>query len=90
MITKTVAVTHYVDVQVDETKFTEEFMSNYREYMYEFDSIDDHIRYLARLAVEGYVDEFDKSDKFIEGYGPQHEFGISALMYCGGSDYIEE
>lgn len=69
---KTVYVTLTIDVEVDETKFTDEFMQEYRDSFYSFDTIDDHIKHLAQLHARGIYD----SDSFIEGYGQASDMGI--------------
>lgn len=73
MITKTVAVTQYVEVTIDETKFDEAFMEEFRDSFYKtFDTTDKHIEHLAQLHARGIVDNLD----FIEGYGPAKDMGI--------------
>lgn len=72
---KQVGVIKTVEVEVDESKFTDEFMEEFRKYFYDFDDIDDHIEYIANLAVNG---AFDSFKPFIEGYGEPHEMGIKA------------
>lgn len=69
-------------VEVDETKFTDEFMEEYRDSFYQFYGIEDHIEHLAELKARG-VYELSKyiPDEFVEGYGPIGEFGISASSY---------
>ncbi len=67
---KTVLVTQTVKVKIDETKFNESFMSEFRKYLYNFKTIDDHIKHLAQLHARGIYDNGD----FIEGYGD--EMGI--------------
>jgi hypothetical protein len=70
---KTVILTSYVDIEVDETKFTDEFMVDFRQSFYEFNTLDDHLAHLARLA-DG--NNFYLLSKFIEGYGEPDDFGI--------------
>lgn len=67
-------VTQTIEVTVDESKFTDEFMNQFRKDFYDFDSVDDHIRHLAQLYARGVVDEFTT---FIEGYGKPQDMGIS-------------
>ena len=69
-----VTVTQRVEVTVDETKFTDEFMAEFRQNMYPFDTIQDHILHLAQLYARGITDDFPGD--FIEGYGRPAEFGI--------------
>lgn len=68
-----VEVTFYVDVEMDETKFTPEFMEEFRKYFFPFDCLDDHACHIAQLAAREVLDE-----KFTEGYGPLKDMGIKA------------
>ena len=65
-----VHVTFVVDVTIDETKFTPEFMTEFRGYMYNVTSIEHHLEHLAQLHAR----EIDTG--FIEGYGLAKDFGI--------------
>lgn len=76
MQTRTVRVEQIVEVSIDDTKFTPEFMAEFRRTMYPFDSVDRHIEHLAQLYARGAADEFS----FIEGYGPASELGIKFLQ----------
>lgn len=67
-------VTRQVFVTVDESKFTESFMEEFRESFFPFFTVDDHREHLARLYAVGIIDGW--SDEFIEGYGPANEMGI--------------
>jgi hypothetical protein len=76
-----VKVTQLVKVSLDETKFTPEFMSEFRESFYQFHDIEDHAEHIGQLVARGihqaspYV-----QTEFIEGYGPISDFGISASV----------
>ena len=71
-----VKVSMYIDVDVDETKFTEEFMQEFRESFYDFHTIEDHIEHLATLFARGLC----YNGSFIEGYGETKEMGIKFKM----------
>ena len=73
---KTVQVTMEVDVEVDESKFTDQFHTEFRGAFYPFNDIDDHFKHLAQLCARGLYN-FMPSD-FIEGYGPAKDMGIKA------------
>ena len=75
MITKRYIVESYVTVTVDETKFTEEFMDEFRQSFYKFNNLDDHMRYIASLAAGGTV---FYGDQFVEGYGHIKDYSIDA------------
>jgi len=72
MITKTVTVTILVEVTVDETKFDDAFMADFRKQMYHFTSLDRHIEHLGQMHARGLYNDED----FIEGYGQAKEMGI--------------
>lgn len=74
MATRTVEVRQLITVCIDETKFDEGFMRDFRKSMYPFSTLMDHIEHLAQLRARGLVDEFTT---FIEGYGPPQEMGIA-------------
>lgn len=68
----TVEVTQFVTVEVPDSLLTKEFMEEFRGYMYEFDTREDHLTHIAQLAARGVIHE----SSFIEGYGPAEEVGI--------------
>lgn len=68
-----------VTVEVDESKFDEEFMAEFREYMYPFDTVEEHMEHLAQLNARGLAYNYD----FIEGYGPTDEAGIKFVDGSG-------
>jgi hypothetical protein len=68
---RTVEVRHVVEVEIDESKFTPDFMREFRENFYDFASLNEHFEHLAQLYARG----LDRD--FIEGYGPVEEMGIS-------------
>ena len=70
-----VAVTQVVEVEVDETKFTEEWMKEWRQSFYPFRSLNRHIEHIAQLEARGGL-----SEDFTEGYGPLAEMGIKAKV----------
>jgi hypothetical protein len=78
-----VAVEQIIEVTVDESKFTPEFMVEFQKTMYDFDTIEEHIEHLGQLAARGIYDEFTT---FIEGYGPPKDMGISFKI----TDQVEE
>jgi hypothetical protein len=70
----TVVVTQEIEVTVDETKFDKEFMTEFRESMYNFYTIEDHMAHLAQLYARGIIDDFNN---VAEGYGSLKDMGIS-------------
>lgn len=80
-MTKTVAVTQYVTVTIDESKFTPEFMEEFRGDFYPFDSINDHIEHLAQLTARCIISQTKHyPDEFIEGYGTAEDMGIETSI----------
>ncbi|GAB6043322.1 hypothetical protein [Endothiovibrio diazotrophicus] len=73
MITKTVEVTQVIEVTVDETKFTPEFLAEFSSYMFPFEDVDEHIKHLAQMHARGLA---DYPSTFIEGYGEAKDMGI--------------
>ena len=68
----TVTVSHLVEVDLDESKFTAEFMDEFRENFYPFHSIESHANHIAKLKVRELL------MPFIEGHGAAPDFSISA------------
>ena len=52
---KTVIITQRVDIEIDETKFTKEFMQEFGNCFYNFKTINDHIEHLAQLSARGCI-----------------------------------
>lgn len=78
MKTFLIDVTRTIEVTLDETKFTEEFMSHFREYFYPFYSVEDHAKHLAQLEAREMIGW--RPDDFIEGYGAKDNFGITTKV----------
>jgi hypothetical protein len=70
-----VAVDQIVEVEVDETKFTEAWMAEWRQSFYNFHSIDQHLEHIAQLEARGILNR-----DFTEGYGPLADMGIKAKV----------
>ena len=69
----TFSVNTEIEVTVDETKFTDEFLEEFNTTMFQCDEVEDHMRHIAELAGTGQIGIFDD---FLEGYGPLEDFGI--------------
>lgn len=72
-----VAVTQFVEVELDESKFDDKFMEEFRASFYEFDDIIEHVEHIAQLQARGVID-LERTPEFIGGYGPSNEMGIKA------------
>jgi hypothetical protein len=66
MAKKTVVVTQEIEIEYDEARFSPEWMKNFREYMYPFQTVEDHLKHLAQLKARGFL---ECSDPWVEGYG---------------------
>ena len=69
---KMVEVTQLVEVEVPESLFTEQFMEEFRQQFYPFETVEEHFRHLGQLRARGIYD----GDSFIEGYGEAKTLGI--------------
>lgn len=80
---KTVLVTIEVEVTVDELKFTDEFLAEFRASFYNF-TVDDHIQHIAQLEARGLL-----NPSFTEGYGPLADFGIEARAVHQEMEFVK-
>lgn len=85
MLTKEIAVTQWIKVTIDESKFDAQFMDEYRQFYHPFYDLDDHLKHLAQLHARGIYD----NDDFIEGYGPARDMGIQ-FEFVDQSERVEE
>ena len=75
MAKKTILVTQYVDVEYDESRFTPEWMEEFRGYMYpSFKTVDHHLKHLAQMEARGLCSHSFNPE--VEGYGVLSEMGI--------------
>lgn len=68
--------TSYWTVELDENKFTKDFMAEFRESFYPFYALEDHAEHITQLYARGVVE----GDEFIEGYGKPSEAGIKVTL----------
>jgi len=71
-----ITVTQEVEVTLDETKFDEQALEDFRKSFYNFEDIEDHAKHLGQLLARGLISPFE-FDPFVEGYGPLSSMGIS-------------
>lgn len=76
MVVFTIDVTQTVRVELDESKFDEAFMAEFRESFYPFFDLQEHAEHIAQLEARGVI----CLPEFIEGYGPSDEMGIKAMV----------
>lgn len=81
---RTVEVVITVEVETDDTQFDKVFMENFSQYFYEFDSIEEHIEYIAQLQARELID----FDDFVEGYGRLKDMGISVKTISINTDIV--
>ncbi len=70
-----VFVRQTVVVILDETRFTPEWMQDFRGSFYEFYTLPDPAKHTAQIISRGLTGGF--SDAFVEGYGRLDEMGIT-------------
>lgn len=70
-----VQVVFEVEVTVDESKFTPEWLAEWRESFYNFHSVEDHIEHIAQLAARDAL-----HPNFTDGYGALADMGIEARV----------
>lgn len=75
----TVLVSREIEVELDPSKFTEEFMVEFRKSFYPFYDLEDHAMHLAQLHAR---ELFDGND-FVEGYGEAEDAGIKVRLIDG-------
>ena len=80
---KTVFITQEVEIDLDESKLTEEMMAEFREHFYQFNTIEDHIKHLAWVALQN-----GSMPDFVEGYGEVKDFGITATVGFTESEIV--
>lgn len=85
MAFRDVVVQQTVRVHFDEKMFSEEFMTDFRRYMYDFHDIDSHVAHLAQLHARGIAN----NSSFIEGYGPAKDIGIKFEVVGQGEEVLE-
>lgn len=79
MPTFIVNVESEIQVTIDDSKFSPEFLANFRERFYPFSSLEQHACHLAQLQARGLIDEPHVTNKFIDGYGPANDMGIETV-----------
>ncbi len=72
-----VKIEKLIEVEIDESKFTEEFINDFKESFYPFENMDAHITHIAWLESSRLL------NSFTEGYGDISDFGISAQEKSG-------
>jgi len=76
-------LTFEVEVEIDEAKFDEAFLLEFRDSFYPFFDVNDHVEHIAQLEARGLLDDFT------EGYGPIKDMGIKARTVDWTVDEVE-
>ena len=84
-----VEVVQIIEVDIDEKKFDETFMEEFRQSFYAFDTIEDHVMHLAQIQARG-VEEMEFGTTFVEGYGHTRDMGIAARSIDLDIDWVVE
>ena len=74
-----IEVSQIVEVDLDPSKFTPDFLEEFRLGFYDFTTIEEHAEHIAQLQARGVID-LEATSEFIEGYGPSAEMGIAARI----------
>jgi hypothetical protein len=72
-------VVQTIRISVDETKFDEQFMEEFRASFFPFHDLVEHVEHIAQLQARGVIDLEFNPNEFIEGYGPANEMGIKLI-----------
>lgn len=76
-----VDVTQRVEVTLDESKFTPEFLADYQRMINSrIKTVDDHARYLGELCARGVI---TTTVKEVEGYGFLYAMGVKLSINRG-------
>lgn len=70
-------VTVFVDVDLKEVAFTEQFMEEFRLGFYPFDTLEEHAAHVAQLVAREVIDPIWSDygqEQFVEGYGRIGDF----------------
>ena len=62
-----------VTVTVDVSKFTDEFMAEFRSFMYPFTEIDQHVAHIGKCYMNNFI---QSENDFLGGYGKLSDFGV--------------
>ena len=65
-----------VEVEIDESKITQEFLEQFSRTIYKVDSVEDIIKFAGYRAVEEDHSLGKHYDEFIEGLGDSKEIGL--------------
>jgi hypothetical protein len=70
-----VTISSRVEVELDESFFTEKWMAGWRVTFYPFRTVEEHVEHITRLAARDML-----NPNFTEGYGLLSSMGIKASV----------
>lgn len=73
-----VTIKRIVDVEVDETKFDAQFYNEFSQTFWRMRNLNGHMEHIA--CVSAGSDENFSLERFIEGYGPCKDMGITTMI----------
>lgn len=77
-----------VGVEVDESKFTPEFIEDFSKHFFDIEDVEGHRAYLAELFATGRISGM--SNEFVEGYGVLKDMGIRLKMIATAVETEED
>jgi hypothetical protein len=75
----TVIVTQELEVELDASKFDDDFMAEFRGSFFQLHGLIEHAEHIGQMYARGIIDLSDRRE-FVEGYGPADEMGITAQL----------
>lgn len=75
-----VVVEQEIEVTLDETKFTQEFMEEFQRGFFPFYSLAEHAEHIGQLQAREIIDLTGRLSEFVEGYGDSAEMGINTRI----------
>jgi len=90
MKTFRISVTQTIDITLDEGKFDDRFMSEFRQHFFPFETVEQHAEHLAQLQARGIHDLSPYLSEFVEGYGPSHDMGIKGTVRATDIEFEAE
>ena len=90
MKTFRISVAQTIDVTLDESKFDDAFMSEFRRGFFPFHDLQEHAEHIAQLHARGVIEADSVSGDFIEGYGPSKDMGIKAVVRATDIEFEAE
>lgn len=71
-----VEVTQWVEVELDDSKLTDEFNKEFSSFMWPVDCLEDHANHIAQMEARGLIDY----NRFVEGYGDLREMNCKVKV----------